>query len=122
MALRPDFHQCLTSRGLQPATITVLRKESILQESTLQVLTDSDLPSLKSKHGLILGQFALLRSAREDLHKTADDGFDIIELDDAPAELAISEVASGEQKGGRASKNSVAVKYRVGSGERARER
>ena len=96
----------------------MLRKESILQESTLQLLTDSDLHSLKSKHGITLGQFALLRSAREDLHKTADDGFGIIELDDAPAELGISVVASGEQKGGRAGQNNVAVKYRVGSGER----
>ena len=85
MALHPDFHQWLTSSGLQPATITVLRKESILQESTLQLLTDSDLQSLKSTHGITLGQFV---------------------------------VASGEQKGGRASKNNVAVKYRVGSGER----
>ena len=39
MALHPEFHQWLTSRGLQPATITVLRKESILQESIHATVT-----------------------------------------------------------------------------------
>lgn len=84
MALHPDFNQWLTARGIQPPTLSILRKESILQESTLKLLTDDDLESLKKKHGISLGQFALLRSARDDLTSVVEEGFEVIEIDDVP--------------------------------------
>ena len=80
MALDPDFHKWLCSRGLQPATLSVLKREDVLQASTLKLLSDSDLESLKSHHGISLGQFALLRGARDDLLSAIDDGYDVVEL------------------------------------------
>ena len=94
MALHPGFHTWLSKRGLQPATISVLQKESILQESTLKLLTDADLQSLREKHGITVGQFALLRSVHGDLHEADEDGFELVEVEDAPAELG---VRGGEQ-------------------------
>lgn len=84
MALHPDFNQWLTARGIQPPTLSILRKESILLESTLKLLTDDDLESLKKKHGISLGQFALLRSARDDLTSVVEEGFEVIEIDEVP--------------------------------------
>ena len=110
MALHPDFHQWLSSRGVQPATITKLQKESILQESTLKLLTDSDLDALKRKHGITLGQFAVLRNARHDLCETEEDDFEVIELDDVTAELA----PRGEERGRSRGKSSTATRNRVG--------
>lgn len=79
MALNPGFHQWLSGRGLQPATISALQKESILQENTLKLLSDEDLETLKKKYSITVGQFALLRSVRGDLHEVDKDGFELVE-------------------------------------------
>ena len=111
MALHPGFHQWLSRRGLQPATISVLQKESIFQESTLKLLKDADLQSLRDKHGITLGQFALLRSAHGDLHEADEDGFELIEVEDTPAELGVR----GGERGRHKNK---ASKYALGAGDR----
>lgn len=116
MALHPDFQRWLSSRGLQPATLSVLQKESILQESTLKLLTDSDIDSLKEKHGISLGQMALLRSARGSLCESAglDDDFEIIELEDVPTSMAAGhggkELASRKDRHSSAGKNDRTVR------------
>lgn len=109
MALHPDFQRWLSSRGLQPATLSVLQKESILQESTLKVLTDSDLDTLKENHGISLGQFALLRSARGSLCESAAivDDFEVIELEDVPTSMA---VGHGSTEGSKKDRHSSAGK------------
>lgn len=111
MALHPDFQRWLSSRGLQPATLNVLQKEKILQESTLKLLTDSDLDSLKEKHGISLGQFALLRSARGNPSEGAShdigDDFEIIELEDVPTSMA---VGHGSKEGSTKDRHSSAGK------------
>ena len=83
-ALLPNFNRWLKDRGLQPATLLALRKESILNDTTLRLLTDSDLEALKKQYKISLGQFALLRSARDDLTSAVAEDFEVIELTDVP--------------------------------------
>ena len=117
MALHPGFHQWLTRRGLLPATISVLQKESIFQESTLKLLNDTDLQSLRDKHGITLGQFALLRSVHGDLQEAEEDGFEVVELEDAPAELG---VRGGEPGSASRRHKNKASKYTLGGDRQVR--
>ena len=108
MALNPGFHQWLSGRGLQPTTIAALQKESVLQEGTLKLLTDDDLETLKKKYSITVGQFALLRSVRVDLHEADEDGFELVEA--APVD------SDEDVKGGSMGKNS------TGAGVRHRDK
>ena len=83
MALNTGFHRWLSERGLNSDTISILEKESILQESTLKLLSESDLESVRKKHRITMGQFALLRSVRSDLLEVDEDGFELVTMEDA---------------------------------------
>ena len=119
MALNPAFHQWLTKRGLQPATIEALQKETILQESTLKLLTDEDLDTLRREHGLTMGQFALLRNVHGDLRGAEDDGFEVLETEDCVGLLVAADqgAATVRDQGRRPStgKNGTGLRYRPGS-------
>lgn len=106
--LSPGFHKWLSKRGLHPDTITVLQKESILQESTLKLLTDSDLDSIRKTHRITTGQFVLLRSAHSDLLEVDKDGFELVEMEDLPVQ---PKGASGQGQGSPTKKTG--YKYRV---------
>ena len=83
-ALQPNFDRWLKDRGLQHVTLLALRKESILNDTTLRLLTESDLEVLKKQYKISLGQFALLRNARDDLTSAVAEDFEVIEFADVP--------------------------------------
>ena len=94
-ALLPNFNRWLKDRGLQPATLLALRKESILNDTTLRLLTESDLEALKKQYKISLGQFALLRNARDDLTSAVAEDFEVIELTDVPEDTSHDRRSTG---------------------------
>ena len=115
MSMDRGFQKWLTKRGLQPATIAILQKESILDENTLKLLRQADLEILRSKHHLTMGQFALLRTAHGDLLMPMATGFETIGMEDVPPPDVLG--GGGEQQGAagaaRSRKNSKGEKYKV---------
>ena len=105
------FQKWLAKRGIQPGTIAILQKESILHENTLKLLRQADLELLRTKHDITMGQFALLRTAHGDLlgtdeDGTDEDGFEMIGMEDVPAELGGGGGDQQQAPAGRSRKNS----------------
>ena len=112
------FQKWLAKRGIQPGTIAILQKESILHENTLKLLRQADLELLGTKHHITMGQFALLRTAHGDLlgtdeDGTDEDGFEMIGMEDVPAELGGGGGDQQQAPAGRSRKNSRGEKYKV---------
>ena len=62
-----------------------------------------------------MGQFVVLRTAHGDLLATEEDGFEMVGMEDVPAELGGGGGGGGEQQAaaGRSRRNSKGEKYRV---------
>ena len=104
------FQKWLSKRGLQPGTIAILEKESILHESTFKLLSLADLEVVRKKHHITMGQFAVLRSLHGDLLETEGDGFEIVEMGEVPT---LEELAATGRGGGGGRRDSTGERYRV---------
>ena len=62
-----SFKEWLEGQNLSRSTLKALRKEDVTDRNTLKSLKDSDLDTLKAKHKLPMGQYVLIRYARDSL-------------------------------------------------------
>ena len=67
-----SFKEWLEGQNLSRSTLKAMRKEDVTNRTTLKSLKDSDLEALKAKHKLPMGQYVLIRKARDSLLKEAD--------------------------------------------------
>ena len=70
-AMDKRFEMRLKKSGIDKKTLKALKKEKVLDTSTLMRYTDDDLKTLNKAHGLGLGQEVNLRSVRNELTSEA---------------------------------------------------
>ena len=87
----PSFKSWLVRHDVTPKVLKTLKKEQVINDTTLKAMKDSDLQTLMSKYKLPMGQYVILRSARDKLIKGEEaqasskgDGDDFEELHPPP--------------------------------------
>lgn len=65
--MEPSFKKWLVRHDVTPKVLKALKKEEVTNDATLKAMRDSDLETLKTKYKLPMGQYVILRSARDEL-------------------------------------------------------
>lgn len=67
--MEPSFKSWLVRHDVTPKVLKTLKKEQVINDTTLKAMKDSDLQTLMTKYKLPMGQYVILRSARDELIK-----------------------------------------------------
>lgn len=67
--MEPSFKSWLVRHDVTPKVLKTLKKEHVTNDTTLKAMKDSDLQALMTKYKLPMGQYVILRSARDELLK-----------------------------------------------------